>query len=526
MLRDRLICGINNDRMQRHLLSESKLSFEKAYELAQAMETADHDARELQGPTATAVNKLNKSTSPAARYFPSTNTRQTNHRNSRSSCYRCGGKHFTAECKFQQSECRFCKKIGHIERACRSKLKQDRTKGNSNQTHNLSLSSEDSVKGCESETTDEYSMYHVQSRHTPIMVTLKLNGAPISMELDTGAGISIVSKQTYDQLWPVSKRPPIRPSSINLKTYTGEKLPVLGVADVVAEYEQQSEKTQLHVVDGSGPSLFERDWLLKIKLDWHELHYLSGTHQQLDNKHNQVFKDELGLIKGTTAKFAVDKNAQPCFCNFRSIPFALRNRVEQELDHLQKAGVIELIQFSDWAAPIVPVVKPNGSVRICGDFKLTVNKVAKLDTYPLPKIDDLFSQIAGGKRFSKLDLAHADLQIALEEESKQYVVINTHKGLYRYNRLPFGIHSAPAIFQQTIEGILRGIPHVSIYIDDILVTGTTESEHLQTLDKVLTQLHDAGIRLRRDKCAFMLTQVDYLGHSISAEGLRPSEEKV
>ena len=82
------------------------------------------------------------------------------------------------------------------------------------------------------------------------------------------------------------------------------------------------------------------------------------------------------------------------------------------------------------------------------------------------------------------------------------------------------------IFQRTIEGILRGIPHVSVYIDDILVTGTTESEHLQTLDKVLTQLHDAGIRLRRDKCAFMLTQVDYLGHSISAEGLRPSEEKV
>ena len=130
--------------------------------------------------------------------------------------------------------------------------------------------------------------------------------------------------------------------------------------------------------------------------------------------------------------------------------------MEQELDHLQNAGVIEPIQFSDWAAPIVPVVKPNGRVRICGDFKLTVNKVAKLDTYPLPKLDDLFSQLADGKRFSKLDLAHAYLQIALDDESKQYVVINTHKGLYRYNRLPFGIHSAPAIFQRTIENILRG----------------------------------------------------------------------
>ena len=178
----------------------------------------------------------------------------------------------------------------------------------------------------------------------------------------------------------------------------------------------------------------------------------------------------------------------------------------------------------DWAAPIVPVVKPNGRVRICGNFKLTVNKVAKLDTYPLPKIDDLFSQLAGGKSFTKLDLAHAYLQIALDEEAKQYVVINIHEGLYRYNCLPFGIHSA--IFQRTIENILRGIPHVSVYIDDILVTGATKAEHLQTLDKVLTQLREAGVRLRRDKCAFMLNQVDYLGHSLSAEGLKLSEEKI
>ena len=120
--------------------------------------------------------------------------------------------------------------LGHIERACRSKLKQDRARGNANQTHKLSLSGEDSDNGRESEMPDEYSMYHVRSNHTPIMVTLKLNGAPISMELDTGAGISIVSKQTYNHLWPES----------HLKTYTGEKLPVLGVTEVVAEYKKDA----------------------------------------------------------------------------------------------------------------------------------------------------------------------------------------------------------------------------------------------------------------------------------------------
>ena len=99
-------------------------------------------------------------------------------------------------------------------------------------------------------------MYNVRSSHTPIMVELKLNGAPISMELDTGAGISIVSKNTYNQLWPESERPPLQTSTVHLKTYTGEKLPVLGVTDVVAEYQQQSDRMQLHIVDGKGPSLF------------------------------------------------------------------------------------------------------------------------------------------------------------------------------------------------------------------------------------------------------------------------------
>ena len=198
----------------------------------------------------------------------------------------------------------------------------------------------------------------------------------------------------------------------------------------------------------------------------------------------------------------------------------------QELERLEKAGVIEPVQFSDWAAPIVPVMKRDGSIRVCGDYKVTINQAARLDTYPLPRIDDLFARLAGGEVFSKLDLAHAYQQIALVEASKKLVVINTQKGLYRYNRLPFWLSSAPAIFQRTIEGILRRIPHVCVYLDDILVTGKTEAEHLQNIDTVLTRLENAGVRLRREKCAFMLPAVEYLGHTISAEGLQPTQEKV
>ena len=196
------------------------------------------------------------------------------------------------------------------------------------------------------------------------------------------------------------------------------------------------------------------------------------------------------------------------------------------MERLLKDGVIEQVQFSEWAAPVVLVLKKDNSVRLCGDYKVTINQVAKTDTYPLPRIDDLFASLAGGTCFSKLDLAHAYHQIPLDEASKKYATINTHKGLYRYNRLPFGISSAPSIFQRTIENILQDTAGVAVYIDDILITGKDDAEHLQNLDKVLSKLEEAGVRLKKDKCFFQLPSVEYLGHKVSAAGLQPTDAKV
>jgi hypothetical protein len=147
------------------------------------------------------------------------------------------------------------------------------------------------------------------------------------------------------------------------------------------------------------------------------------------------------------------------------------------------------VQFSDWATPIVPVRKSDGGVQICGDYKITFNRAAKLERYPIPRIEELFASLSGGKTFSKLDLSHAYLQVPLDEQSQKYVTINTHKGLFKYTRLPFGIASAPSIFQRVMENLLQGIPRVCVYLDDILVTGATEQEHLANLAQVLQRLH-------------------------------------
>ncbi len=140
-------------------------------------------------------------------------------------------------------------------------------------------------------------------------------------------------------------------------------------------------------------------------------------------------------------------------------------------------------------------MKQDGSIRICGDYKVTVNKQAKTDTYPLPKVEDMLASLGNSKLFSKLDLAHAYTQIMLDDDSKKFVTINTHKGLYVYNRLSYGVVSAPSIFQRTMEGILCGM--TDIYIDDILIGGDSDKKHLQLLDEALSRLESAGIKLNR-----------------------------
>ncbi len=243
-------------------------------------------------------------------------------------------------------------------------------------------------------------------------------------------------------------------------------------------------------------------------------------------KYKDLFREELGTLKGVQVKLTLKPGATPKFFRPRAVPYALREAVEKDLARLEQLGVIEKVNYSDWGAPIVPVPKADHSVRICGDYKVTINPVLQVDQFPLPKPEDLFATLAGGEKFTKLDLSQAYQQVVLEPESRKYVTINTHQGLYQYNRLPFGVACAPAVFQQTMEKILQGIPRVIVYIDDILVTGRNDSEHLASLTTVFERLHAYGVRLKRNKCFFMRASVEFLGYLVDAEGLHTTPQKV
>lgn len=220
------------------------------------------------------------------------------------------------------------------------------------------------------------------------------------------------------------------------------------------------------------------------------------------------------------------ENAKPIFFKARPMAFALRDKVDAEIDRLVKLDVLEPVEYSEYASPIVPVLKKNGSVRLCADYSVSINKQLLVEQYPLPTVNELFSKLHGGQQFTKLDLSMAYNQFLLDNESQKITCINTHRGLYKYKRLVFGLASAPAIFQRAMECVLWGMDGVLCLLDDVLITGVDKAQHWTRLNAVLQRLQEAGLSLQREKCEFFKDENSYLGYIINKEGLKKSPEKV
>ncbi|XP_054290006.1 uncharacterized protein K02A2.6-like [Macrosteles quadrilineatus] len=243
-----------------------------------------------------------------------------------------------------------------------------------------------------------------------------------------------------------------------------------------------------------------------------------------------VFSEGHGKIKGYKAQIHVQEDANPQHFSARRVPFPLKKRIESELARLVNEDIIEEVDPATtaipWATPTVNVEKDDGSIRICGDFRVTLNPNLVPENAIIPTFEELTNKVAGGQEFSKIDLRDAYLQMEVTEEHRKYLVIATHSGYYRYKRLPFGISSSPGIFQRYMERLLAGIPQVGVLLDDIIITGKNKNEHLRNLREVLKRMKESGIKAKSSKCKFFEESVTYLGHTIDRNGIHPTEEKI
>mgnify|MGYP002394802164 CR=1 FL=1 len=526
-LRDMYVIGLRSAKIRQALLKEDDPTLEDAERIIQTAERIQADLKHFDSPLKSndlgiaRIYQGNKSKQQQQNQRKQRNSMNKNDSTTKSeskSCDCCGAtNHNRNECKYREFTCNGCKRKGHLERVCKQRK-------DGNPTNFVSKVYTVHSIGAISGTVNQ----------TPL-TSVSINGFDLSLAIDTGAIDTIVDTITWHKIGS----PELFEEKTRLKCYSGSMLDVQGECLVQVAYNNTIYTLPLIVVKGPRQGLLGMQWITKLKLDITEFIFgktnsvnsveMMSTEidiQELLTKHSMVLNDQLGHCTKIKAHIELKPEAKPKFFKSRSIPFAYVDAVKQEIERNIHAGILQQVDTSDWASPIVPVPKPNGKIRICGDFKVTLNSQILVDQYPIPLIDELLARLNNGVKFSKIDLSDAYLQMELDDESKRLTVINTPMGLFRYNRMPFGIANAPALFQRVIEQVITNVPNCVAYLDDILITGQTNKEHLETLDSVLCRLGEFGFTCNPNKCSFFQDQVIYLGYIIDKNGKRPDPGRI
>ena len=544
-LRDRFVVGLNDEATQRTLLTEPDLTFQKAVHIATARETAAKDVREMGRKSSTSVLAVHSSKSLVTQKALGSGSSSSDL--PKFPCSGCGQKHWRRDCPWRDKECFRCGKKGHLRKCCKNLPKMSNSSSPKQKKYYRNKKSE--TTGRVTELTDSDSrvasathsrpvsssadydsfIFKVMSETVspaPITREVYVNDVPLTMELDTGAARSLLSYSMYMSM-PSTSRPKLLNSGVRLHAYGGSPLKIRGEINVQVAVSPSatSKQATIIVVDSAGPALMGRDMLALLDFAEFSINSNDVTSPFVD-AFPSLFEPGLGCFTDAEVSLSVDPAVTPKFCKARTVPYALRDKVESEISRLESEGIVSPVPFSKWAAAIVPVVKPNGSIRICGDYKLTVNRALAQDTYPIPRLEDLLSSLSNAKLFTRIDMSQAYAQLRLDETSKVYTTINTTKGLYQYNRLPFGVSSAPGVFQRTMEGILSDLPGVSCYLDDVLIYGATKQEHDSRVTAVLNRLQTKGLKVQPHKCCFGVKEIFYLGYIISDAGIKADPAKV
>ena len=449
---------------------------------------------------------------------------------SRGPCYRCGrSSHKASDCLVTRGKtCNKCGGKNHFAKMCKSR--QDDGPSYKRRVN----ATRDEVEA--DRTVSEFDDFAFTSESSSAeghgtLTSVQLNGQTVRVLVDTGASADIITRKDFKtlvgfktvktnrRLLPYGSKIPLKLDGQFLATTAVNGRTVQSCWLIAAH-------GQVSLLSGVTAEL-----LGLISTGKHVNQVAENGSQRLSleailKENKDVFEDKLGQLADVKAHLRLKETAEPVFKRVRTVPYALQDQVESELKKWEDSGIAEKIEYSDWGTPLVVVPKPGGGIRICGDYKCTVNPQLEVPKHPMPTLEDILAKLPDMKLFCKLDLSTAYLQMTLDEESQKMTVLNTPRGLLKMKRLPYGIAASPAIFQSTMEKVLEGLPGVTCFQDDVLVAGPTEAETLERLSETLKRLKKWKLVLKRKRCEFMMKSIRYLGVELSGDGVKPVKEKV
>jgi len=370
-----------------------------------------------------------------------------------------------------------------------------------------------------------FSVEHLtgHKRQSSDLIILIVGGVAVSdVLIDSGATCNVMGQKLKGINCESRK------SARNLFAYGGtEPLPTLGTFTV----NNSGCRADFVVVMGDDRTLLGRETAEILNL----LHISPFQANNVDSRElescirekNKVLLTGVGLLKGYGLKLHIDESVTPVTQPVRRIPFGLREKVDKKLDQLLELDIIEEVPDgpSGWISPLVVVPKGDGDIRVCVDIRLA-NEAIIRERHPIPTVEELLHDLNGSTMFSKIDLKWGFHQILLSEDSRHITTFVTHRSLYRYKRLMFGVTSAPEKYQQIVRDVLRGCPGVVNISDNLIIHGKSVEEHNRCLSAVLDRLSEVGLTVNGETCEFRLSKVTFFGHELTSNGVNPSEEKV
>ena len=504
MIRDRIVVGIRDQSLSERLQLDARLTLESAKTLVRQREAVREQQSLLRNsPKQELSVDFVKGKPPRRTSFKPTHKFQSA---DSSKCFRCGkAPHPRHLCPAKEAVCHKCKKKGHYSLQCRSKaiteVKQVQQ-----------IPEADSVPYDTSYLTTVGAGQPQTSWNTVVAI----NGHLVPVKLDTGAEVTVISENAFKSL----KGQELQSSTKRLCGPDNRPLEVTGELSATLVYKERSCILPVFVVRKLQQNLLGLPAIQALRL----LTQVDAVQTPVSEQYPALFSG-LGTFPDSY-RIMLKSDAQP-FALFtpRNVPIPLRKKVEEELARMVSSGVISRVeQPSQWCAGMVVVPKKSGAVRICVDFR-RLNESVLRETHPLPKVDNTLAQLAGATVFSKIDANSGFWQIPLDPMSRELTTFITPFGRFHFNRLPFGIASAPEHFQRQMEAILSGLDGALCHMDDVLIFGKTQEEHDARLHSALQTIQKAGVTLNLEKCEFSRQRLTFLGHVIDKEGVSPDPKK-
>ena len=536
---DMIINGINDKKCSEKLmeLPASELKLEKVIQVCRQVELTTSHLKTLESPEVNVVKKssnVNRNRGAYANIGDRGRKTPTSGRNY-PYCSKCCRYHELRNCPAYYKQCDTCGLRGHFKKSnvCRGGQNRGRFRGRRPRRGGYGVhyveeegqSGESDLSEMFYEHASTHDVFTVESdnqqQDCSWNVIFKVGQIDLNLEIDSGAMCNVLSKSTAEQF----KFTKIQPSNVTINGVSGKQFKAYGKIRLPCMYKGTKHNLEFQVLDTPrNINLLGREDAVKLKLIIRVNNVKVAT-ESIIKEFDDVLGDEIGCLPGEY-EIKIDKTVDPVIHAPRPVRVAIREQLKHELDHLERCKIIiKETEPTQWVNSMVCVRKKNGRVRICID-PTDLNKAILREHYPMNSIDDVATRLHGSKYFTTLDANMGYYQIKLTEESSRLTTFNTPFGRYRYLRMPMGAKCSSEVFQREMETHFGCMEGSEVIVDDILIHGKTIEEHNDRLRKVLEKARSINLKLNRKKCVIAEPEVNYVGHKLTGEGIKPTEQRI